>query len=241
MKTATTPRLKIDGVIVYMLHFEYFTASVSKEVINNPLTNRGNMPFQRRSDLSDSLEILLEGYKNTFESNSENGVNEDRVDPKTLNISQKGIDFIKSWESFKSKPYNDSEGYCTIGYGHLIATDKCENITIPDDLKNGITKEKANQLFNERLPKFEKAVKRDITIPLYQHEYDALVSLLFNTGEFFLSSGKAPKLYRNLLNKKYNDAAIELLDITNNNTTGLVKRRQAEYNMFINNNYDANH
>jgi GH24 family phage-related lysozyme (muramidase)/murein DD-endopeptidase MepM/ murein hydrolase activator NlpD len=241
MKTATTPRLKINGIIVYMLHFEYFTASASKEVNSNPLTDRSNMPFQRRSDLSDSLAILEEGYKNTFESNTENGIDEDRVDPKTLNMSQEGIDFIKSWESFKSKPYNDSEDYCTIGYGHLIATDKCENITIPNELKNGITIEKANQLFKERLPKFEKAVKKDVTVPLYQHEYDALVSLLFNTGEFFLSSGKAPKLYRNLLNKKYNDAAIELLDITNNNTAGLVKRRQAEYNMFINNNYDANH
>ena len=241
MKTPTIPRVKINGVIVYMLHFEYFTASVSKEVDRYPLTVRSNMPFQRRLDLSDPLEILQEGYRNTFECNSENGIDEDRVDPNTLDISAAGVDFIKSWEKFESKPYNDSEGYCTIGYGHLIARDKCENITIPNDLKNGITIEKATQLFNERLPKFERAVKKDVTVPLYQNEYDALVSLLFNTGESFLTSGEAPKLYRNLLDKKYNDAGIEFLDITNNNTSGLVKRRQAEYDMFINNNYDATH
>ncbi|WP_310556891.1 glycoside hydrolase family protein [Flavobacterium sp.] len=241
MKTPTTPRIKINGVIVFMLHFEYFTSSVSKEANAHPLTVRSNMPFQRRSDLADSLAILQEGYKNTFEFNSENGIDEDRADPNTLNISAAGVDFIKSWESFKSQPYDDSEGYCTIGYGHLIARDKCANIIIPDDLKNGITVAKGTELFNERLPKFERAVKKDVTVPLYQHEYDALVSLLFNTGESFLTSGEAPKLYRNLLNKKYNDAAIEFLDITNNNTSGLVKRRQAEYDMFINNNYDATH
>lgn len=241
MKTSVTPRLTIGGIVVYMIHFEHFTSSVSKEVNGNPLTNRSNMPFQRRSDLVDSLAILQEGYKNTFESGPVNEVSEDRVDPKTLSISDKGIEFIKAWESFRSLPYNDSEGYCTIGYGHLIARDQCANISVPSEFTNGITTQRATELFNQRLPDFENAVKRDVTVPLYQNEYDALVSLLFNTGQYFLSSGKAPNLYRNLLSKKYNDAAMEFLDITNDGTAGLVTRRRAEYNMFINNTYDSSH
>lgn len=36
------------------------------------------------------------------------------------------------------------------------------------------------------------------------------VDLLFNYGAYFLSAGKAPKLYRNLLDEKYEDATKEI-------------------------------
>ncbi|WP_425402151.1 lysozyme [Flavobacterium gelidilacus] len=98
-------------------------------------------------------------------------------------------------------PYNDSEGYCTIGYGHLIDTEKCENLNLTDKFKNGLTEDEATKLFEKRIPEFEKAVQRDITVPLYQHEFDAMVSLLFNTGKDFLKKGKAPKFYKKILNK----------------------------------------
>ncbi len=168
-----------------------------------------------------------------------------RVDPKTLKTSQKGIDFIKDFEGFRSMPYNDSEGYCTIGYGHLIEKKKCENITLPDKFKKGITKEQAVELFNLRLPEFEKAVQRDIKVPLFQHEFDALMSLVFNTGGNFLNVGGAnrgeTKIKKHINNKDYEAGADEMADVTNNNTSGLVKRRKAEINMFKNNIYDSTH
>lgn len=55
----------VDKKIVTMLHFEYFTngadTSGSLTVRNDP-----NNKFKRRKDLADPLEILKEGYKNTF-------------------------------------------------------------------------------------------------------------------------------------------------------------------------------
>jgi len=55
----------VGNKIVTMLHFEYFTngadTSGSLTVRNDP-----NNKFQRRKDLADPLEILKEGYKNTF-------------------------------------------------------------------------------------------------------------------------------------------------------------------------------
>ncbi|MWV62578.1 peptidoglycan DD-metalloendopeptidase family protein [Helicobacter saguini] len=53
----------ISGQIVMMLHFEYFKDG---DDTKNNLTNKNNLPFQRRKDISDPLEILEEGYKNTF-------------------------------------------------------------------------------------------------------------------------------------------------------------------------------
>lgn len=79
------------------------------------------------------------------------------------------------------------------------------------------------------------AVQRDVTVKLYQREFDALVDLLFNCGQNFLKNGKASKLYSNLLNKKYEEAAKEFLDIENR------KRRQQNYEIFINGNYDSKH
>ncbi|OEK09801.1 hypothetical protein A8C32_09830 [Flavivirga aquatica] len=168
-----------------------------------------------------------------------------RVDPKKLQTSDKGIQFIKDWESFRSEYYNDSEGYCTIGYGHLIGTKKCENIIMPDEFKNGITEAKAVELFKERLIDFEKAVQRDITVNLYQYEFDALVSLLFNTGSQFLNVGGIndgeTKIKKYINNKEYTNGANEMSDVTNGGTRGIEKRRQAEINMFKNNIYDSTH
>ena len=55
----------VENEIVTMLHFEYFTNGAN---IDDPLTVRNdpNNKFQRRKDLADPLEILKEGYKNTF-------------------------------------------------------------------------------------------------------------------------------------------------------------------------------
>lgn len=173
------------------------------------------------------------------------GLNAIRVDPKTIKTSAKGITFIKEWEGFVENAYNDAFGYCTIGYGHLIDKKKCEDITLPKEFKDGISKAKADELFLKRLPTFEKAVQRDITVPLYQYEFDALVSLLFNTGSNFLNVGGAgkgeTKIKKHINAGQYSKGADEMLDVTNGGLAGLIKRRRSEINLFKNNVYDAKH
>ncbi|WP_133522782.1 lysozyme [Buttiauxella sp. JUb87] len=93
---------------------------------------------------------------------------------------------------------------------------------------------------NDRID-IENGVKRAIEVDLYQYEFDALVSLLFNCGAFFLSSGQAPNLLALLNSNEYENAAHEFLDITNGGDSGLILRRRAEYNMFLNNVYDSTH
>jgi hypothetical protein len=58
------PRI-VQDKIVTMLHFEYFTNGAdTKDVFT--VKNDPNNKFKRRKDLADPLEILKEGYKNTF-------------------------------------------------------------------------------------------------------------------------------------------------------------------------------
>jgi GH24 family phage-related lysozyme (muramidase)/murein DD-endopeptidase MepM/ murein hydrolase activator NlpD len=234
-------RLTLNNTVVYMLHFEYYTGAEGLDVTKS-LSN-STPPFKRRADLADPIEILKEGYRNTFEERVQSG-QESRTEVSKLSLSQKGKDFIKSWEGFRSDAYDDSEGYCTIGYGHLIAKSKCKDITLPEEFKNGITKEKATELFDTRLKTFEDSVKRDIKVPLYQYEYDAIVSLVFNTGPNFLNTGgrggKETKIKQNINNKLYHEAIDEAADVTNGGTAGLVRRRNAEIKMFKNNVYENN-
>jgi GH24 family phage-related lysozyme (muramidase) len=101
------------------------------------------------------------------------------------------------------------------------------------------------ELFNKKIVLYEKAIQRDITVNLYQHEFDALVSLVFNTGENFLSTkgvgGGDTNIKKKINAKKYSEGADEFADVTNKGTKGLVVRRQAEINMFKNNIYNSNH
>ena len=58
------PRIVQDKVVT-MLHFEYFTNGANKKDAFT-VTNDPNNKFKRRKDLADPIEILKEGYKNTF-------------------------------------------------------------------------------------------------------------------------------------------------------------------------------
>jgi len=190
----------------------------------------------------------LNGLASNDANKTENA--SDRVDPKTLKTSKKGIDFIKGWEGTniirgKHVVYNDSEKFCSIGYGHLIEKAPCENIVIPQKFRNGISEEEAERLFADRLLKFEKSLYRDIKVNLYQYEFDALMSLVFNSGPEFLNTGGkndgVTKIKININNKDYSGGADEMADVTNGGTEGLIKRRKAEINMFKNNVYNSKH
>ncbi|WP_050009593.1 M23 family metallopeptidase [Flavobacterium sp. B17] len=59
------PLMKIEGETVFMIHFEHFMGTIGFDIKKNPLSN-GSKPYNRRSDLIDSLAILQEGYNNSF-------------------------------------------------------------------------------------------------------------------------------------------------------------------------------
>lgn len=98
--------------------------------------------------------------------------------------------------------YDDFEGYATIGYGHLIAKKKCNSLVYSssnnviggitkEEFEKGITETRALELLKSDINSAETGVKKDITMPLHQQEYDALVSLTYNAGTNFLSKGGA--------------------------------------------------
>ncbi|CAD0219789.1 lysozyme [Chryseobacterium sp. JV274] len=144
-----------------------------------------------------------------------------------MKTSQKGINLIVSFEGFSAKPYLDSAGIPTIGYGNTYYPGG-KKVTMKDP---AISKEKGIELFSSVLPTYEKIVNSKIKLILTQNQFDALVSHTYNTGGsdtlFSLINKKADeKTIRNWFTEKYITAAGKTLN-------GLIRRRKAEADLFF--------
>ena len=58
LNTKGEPILRIAGKPVYMLHLEIFTGKLGTDLEMRPLTDKSNLPFMRRGDLIDPVNIL---------------------------------------------------------------------------------------------------------------------------------------------------------------------------------------
>lgn len=90
-----------------------------------------------------------------------------------LNGKYKGIPIV---DGFFVQVYDDGFGIPTVGLGHkVISTDKLK-------LGDTITVERAKEFLSIDLSPVEAAINREVMVALHQYEYDALVSILFNSG-----------------------------------------------------------
>lgn len=141
-----------------------------------------------------------------------------------MNISQKGLNLIKSFEGLELKAYKDAVGILTVGYGstgpHVTA-----GMTI--------TESQAETLLKSDVGRFEKGVEELVTVPLNQNQFDALVSFSFNLG---LGNLKSSTLLRKLNSLDYIGAANEIprWDKAGGKVLkGLTRRRLAEKELFL--------
>lgn len=141
-----------------------------------------------------------------------------------MNISQRGIDLIKSFEGFRAQSYKClvTEKYFTIGYGHY-----------GPDVKLGqvITQREAEALLMQDLERFVAAVNRyDYHYDFTQNEFDALVSFTYNLGEGCLCQVTDNK-------RRNKDQIAEKMLLYYNSggkkIEGLVRRRKAEHDLFL--------
>ena len=133
-------------------------------------------------------------------------------------------DFISEWEGFSEMAYKCPAGVWTVGYGHTL------NVSAGDR----ITREEARKVLIEDIVRVACRLAPFINAPVNRNQYIALVSLGFNVGPDYVLH-HCPKLMQALNAKRYDDCAEEFLDITRAGgkvLPGLVKRRQAEYDLF---------
>lgn len=141
-----------------------------------------------------------------------------------MKISKLGLDLIKFFEGFSAVPYLCQGGYWTIGYGHKL---------LRGETLREVTKDQALDILKADVNETEIALQRLIFVDLKQHQYDALVSFVYNIGTgAFQRSTLRQKLHR----EEFEAAAEEFLRWTfasGKLSKGLAKRREAERKLFL--------
>jgi GH24 family phage-related lysozyme (muramidase) len=158
----------------------------------------------------------------------------------TWTVSQAGVDFIKSYEKFEPNLYNDPAGHCTVGYGTLVHRGNCNGDPSEAPYLAGMTEARATELLMQRLDEFQRVVNDAVTTELNQGQYDALLSFVYNVGA---ANFRGSTLLRKLNAGDYAAVPGELRKWVKANGTempGLVRRRNAEADMFASGTYSNN-
>lgn len=92
-----------------------------------------------------------------------------------LKISPDGLALIKRSEGYRSFVYRDVGCNGTIGWGHKL--------TPGQSFPQGISLDEAGALLASDVGIAEDAVKRLVTVPLTQGQFDALVDFTFQFGQ----------------------------------------------------------
>jgi lysozyme len=146
-----------------------------------------------------------------------------------MNVSQRGLDLLKSFEGLRLHAYDDGTGTWTIGHGLTFYPDSGRKVQQGDE----IDAEAAEELFAAAVGDFAADVGRLVHVPLSQQQFDALTSLAYNIGTGALEKST---LLQKLNAGDYYGAADEFNrwnkagGVT---LSGLVKRRAAERALFL--------
>jgi lysozyme len=142
-----------------------------------------------------------------------------------MKTSQRGIDFIKSFEGFSPTIYKCPAGLDTIGFGHVVK--KGEKF-------DKLTESQATDLLANDLIYYESKVLGLVDVPISQGQMDALVSFAYNAGPNALANSTLLKLLN--AGKSIVDVSNEFLKwnkVAGKPLAGLTRRREAERDMFL--------
>jgi GH24 family phage-related lysozyme (muramidase) len=163
-----------------------------------------------------SISVLLEQFQQATSNKQASYV--DAGTPKI--ISPLGIRALANREGKRNSKYRDSVGLWTIGIGHLIQPGE----SFPEVM----TDQEVYDLFRKDLKRYEDPINKNVTVPLTQNMYDALVSFVFNIGvNGFIGSTALRKLNQ----KDYKGAADAMLMW--NKPPEIMGRRESEVKQFL--------
>lgn len=151
--------------------------------------------------------------------------------PGSLRLSAEGLAFIKGFEGFRERPYDDGTGVITIGYGETRKP-----------LPRRLTEPQAARLLAQRLDRdYEPAVRAVFSgpnaLPFAQGRYDALVSFVYNLGPNALKGGPGFETIGRAIRAGDLRGIVRALPLYSNPNDprvhrGLLRRRKAEAAMF---------
>ena len=154
-----------------------------------------------------------------------------------MKASDDCIDLIKRFEGFSGKPYVDTDGKYTIGYGT-----RCPDELVDKYMKTPMTEEEGEVELRKTVATYESAVNKFIDkhrLSYEQHQFDAIISLVFNCGSSWLNKGST--LIKALVGGATGNELIYAFTIysmsNGNRSLGHVRRRLAEASLYLSGQY----
>ena len=95
-------------------------------------------------------------------------------------VSDAGLALVKHFEGYSPIVYEDAAGYPTIGFGHLIKPG--------EKIEEPLLGEAAERLLLQDVKPKAAAVNARVSVPLFQGQFDAVLSWTYNLGEGALKS-----------------------------------------------------
>jgi lysozyme len=99
-----------------------------------------------------------------------------------MQISNAGLDLIKTCEGFRPYLYNCPANDTTIGYGHLVHKGAVCGASSEQPFAAGIDEEQGSALLRADVAYAEHAVEHLVTVTLSQGQHGALISFTYNEG-----------------------------------------------------------
>lgn len=154
-----------------------------------------------------------------------------------MTTSENCLSIIKALEGFSGKPYKDTDGKYTIGYGT-----RCPDELVSKYMNEPMTEEEADAELRKEMVNYEKAVNAFIdrhSLNYTQGQFDGIVSLVFNCGTSWLTKGTT--LIEALVGGATGNELIYAFAIYSmsggKRSPGHISRRLAEANMYLNEQY----
>ncbi|CAI0818411.1 lysozyme [Serratia entomophila] len=146
-----------------------------------------------------------------------------------MQVSNKVISLIKEFEGCKLKAYQDSVGVWTIGYGW---TQPVDGRKIGPGMV--IDQATAERLLKCGLVQYEQGVNQLVKVKITQGQFDALVSFAYNLGLRSLSTSTLLQKLNAGDKQGAADQFCRWVNAGGKRLDGLVSRRAAEREMFLN-------
>ena len=147
-------------------------------------------------------------------------------------IDPRAVALVKEFESFQPDAYQDPVGVWTIGYGTTAAA----GVGIAPKAGMMITEAEAEEYLRRGLDKFAALIRPKITRPTTPAEFGAMLSLAYNIGPTAFARSSVLRWF----NAGDKDEAADAFRLWNRAggrvLKGLVRRREAERDLFLSTN-----
>ena len=147
-------------------------------------------------------------------------------------IDPRAVALVKEFEIFQPEAYLDPVGVWTIGYGTTAAA----GVGIEPKAGMRITEAEADEYLRRGLDKFAALIRPKITRPTTPAEFGAMLSLAYNIGPTAFSRSSVLRWF----NAGDKDEAADAFRLWNRAggrvLKGLVRRREAERDLFLSTN-----